>query len=109
MSRSSRIVLHSLILTSLFHLSSINAAAQQSTARSGREVYETVCITCHGPGGRGGVNPEIEKIVKPPDFSDCAFAAREPDRGFLAVALGPVERRRDEDPLRAPVRSSESG
>jgi hypothetical protein len=49
-------------------------------------VYETVCASCHGPDGRGGVNVELEKIVKPPDFTDCAFAAREPDRGFLAVA-----------------------
>jgi hypothetical protein len=78
------------------------AAAQPATpARTGRQVYETVCITCHGPGGRGGVNPELEKIVKPPDFSDCAFAAREPDRGFLAVAHsgGPA---RGFSPLMAP-------
>jgi hypothetical protein len=61
-------------------------AAQQSSSRTGRQVYEEVCITCHGPDGRAGVNAEIEKIVKPPDFTDCAFAAREPDRGFLAVA-----------------------
>jgi hypothetical protein len=32
------------------------------------------------------VNPAIEKLVTLPDFSDCAFANREPDRGFLAVA-----------------------
>ena len=62
------------------------AAQTTAPSRTGREVYETVCITCHGPDGRGGVNPALEKIVKPPDFTDCAFAAREPDRGFLAVA-----------------------
>jgi hypothetical protein len=63
------------------------AAAQPSTApRTGRQVYESVCIACHGPDGRGGVNLELEKTIKPPDFTDCAFAAREPDRGFLAVA-----------------------
>jgi cytochrome c553 len=82
-------VLRSLFVAGLFLLAAANAAARQpATARSGREVYETVCITCHGPDGRGGVNLEIEKIVKPPDFSDCAFAAREPDRGFVAVAHG---------------------
>jgi hypothetical protein len=64
-----------------------SAAGQPgATPRTGREVYETVCIACHGPDGRGGVNPELEKIKAPPDFTDCAFAAREPDRGFLAVA-----------------------
>jgi hypothetical protein len=54
--------------------------------RTGRQVYESVCIACHGPDGRGGVNLELEKIKKPPDFTDCGFANREPDRGFLAVA-----------------------
>jgi hypothetical protein len=55
-------------------------------ARTGRQVYEEICTTCHGPDGKAGVNLELEKIVQPPDFTDCAFAAREPDRGFLAVA-----------------------
>jgi hypothetical protein len=54
--------------------------------RTGRQVYEQVCATCHGPDGRAGVNLELEKIIKPPDFTDCSFAHREPDRGFLAVA-----------------------
>jgi hypothetical protein len=51
-------------------------------------VYEAICITCHGPDGRAGVNLELQKIIQPPDFTDCGFAAREPDRGFLAVAHG---------------------
>lgn len=63
-------------------------AQTPSSGRTGREVYETACITCHGPDGRGGVNLVLEAVVKPPDFTDCAFAAREPDRGFLAVAHG---------------------
>lgn len=54
--------------------------------RTGKQVYETVCVTCHGPDGRGGVNLELEKMAKPPDFTNCAFAAREPDDAFLAVA-----------------------
>ena len=56
--------------------------------RTGKQVYDTVCIACHGADGRAGVNLELEKIRKPPDFTDCAFANREPDRGFLAVAHG---------------------
>jgi hypothetical protein len=69
--------------------------------RTGRQVYETTCIACHGPDGRGGVNPALEKIAKPPDFTDCVFANREPDRGFLAVAHngGPA---RGFSPLMAP-------
>jgi hypothetical protein len=70
-------------------LGPIQAAAQGATPpRTGREIYETICITCHGPEGKGGVNLELEKIVPLPDFTDCAFAAREPDRGFVAVAHG---------------------
>jgi hypothetical protein len=81
------------------------AAAQQPAPRSGRQVYETLCIACHGPDGRGGVNPALEQIVRPPDFTDCAFAAREPDRGFLAVAHngGPA---RGFSPLMAPWSST---
>ena len=63
------------------------ADAQEPT-RTGRQIYEAICITCHGPEGRGGVNLELEKIRPVPDFTDCAFAAREPDRGFVAVAHG---------------------
>jgi hypothetical protein len=78
-----------------------DAGQAGAAPRTGREVYETVCIACHGPDGRGGVNLELEKLVKPPDFTDCAFAAREPDRGFLAVAHdgGPA---RGFSPLMAP-------
>lgn len=76
-------------------------AQPPSSGRSGREVYETICVTCHGPNGRGGVNAALENIVKPPNFTDCAFAAREPDRGLLAVAHqgGPA---RGFSPLMAP-------
>ena len=79
----------------------LQAAAQEAAPRTGRQVYEAVCTACHGPDGRGGVNLELEKIAKPPDFTDCAFANREPDRGFLAVAHngGPA---RGFSPLMAP-------
>jgi hypothetical protein len=102
MSRPNHFWWHGLAAAALLQFVPLPAAAQQAgPARTGRQVYETVCITCHGPDGRGGVNPAIEKIVKPPDFTDCAFAAREPDRGFLAVAHdgGPA---RGFSPLMAP-------
>jgi hypothetical protein len=90
-----------LVVAALF-LFPLHAAGQEPAApRSGKQIYETVCVTCHGPDGRGGVNPALEQIVAPPDFTSCAFASREPDRGFLAVAHdgGPA---RGFSPLMAP-------
>ena len=102
MSRRNGFTLGGLIAAAVFLAASSARAGQAAeSGRTGREVYAAVCITCHGPDGRGGVNPAIEAIVKPPDFSDCAFANREPDRGFLAVAHdgGPA---RGFSPLMAP-------
>lgn len=97
--RSARIITAG---AALLLIAALPAASQQTPSRTGRQVYEEVCIACHGPDGRGGVNLPLEKIVKPPDFTDCAFAAREPDRGFLAVAHngGPA---RGFSPLMAPL------
>jgi hypothetical protein len=93
----------SALIAAAWLLASPAAVAGQApeTGRTGRQVYESICISCHGPDGRGGVNPAIEQIVKTPDFSDCGFANREPDRGFLAVAHngGPA---RGFSPLMAP-------
>ena len=66
------------------------AAGQQAAtpARTGQQVYETICITCHGPEGKGGINLELEKVIALPDFTDCGFSSREPDGDWLAVAHG---------------------
>lgn len=60
--------------------------AEAAAQRTGRQVYESICITCHGPDGKGTANAELAKIIELPDFSDCSFASREPDGDWLAVA-----------------------
>jgi hypothetical protein len=86
MSRITNIRITALMALAWLSIPSAAAAQAPSAPRSGREVYQTTCVNCHGPDGRAGVNAALEAVVKPPDFTDCAFASREPDRGFLAVA-----------------------
>ncbi|HEY8536696.1 MAG TPA: cytochrome c [Vicinamibacterales bacterium] len=86
---SSQRAIGAIAISALLLSVSLPAFAQTaSPPRSGREVYESSCIACHGPDGRGGVNPELEKIAPTPDFSDCSFVSREPDRVFLAISHG---------------------
>lgn len=87
MSRQRGVSFGAFVLPALLLAVCLPASAQDAgRPRSGKEVYDSACIACHGPDGRGGVNLELEKIAPTPDFSDCAFAVREPDRAFLAVA-----------------------
>ena len=61
--------------------------APESAAR-GRAVFEERCASCHGSAGRGDGPALAGSPIRPPDFTDCRFAAREPDADFLAVAHG---------------------
>ena len=69
-----------------FVLTASTGFAQQpmQAERTGQQVYAEICITCHGPDGRG--QTEMAKTITLPDFTDCGFAVREPDRDWLAVA-----------------------
>ncbi len=51
----------------------------------GRDSFEEICATCHGADGRGAPGRQNLQIDMP-DFTDCAFASREPDTDWLAVA-----------------------
>ena len=58
----------------------------------GESIYAASCANCHGPGGRGLDRSLLAFEEEVPDFTDCDFAAREPDGDWIAVAHegGPV-------------------
>lgn len=59
---------------------------------TGEAVYANSCANCHGLDGTG-VEPALLAFEEEmPDFTDCDFAAREPDGDWIAVAHegGPV-------------------
>ena len=59
---------------------------------TGEAIYANSCANCHGLDGRG-LDPALLAFEEEiPDFTDCDFAAREPDGDWIAVAHegGPV-------------------
>jgi mono/diheme cytochrome c family protein len=52
---------------------------------SGPELYAASCANCHGPDGRGLDRAQVGFEEPLPDFTDCDFAAREPDTDWIAV------------------------
>jgi mono/diheme cytochrome c family protein len=63
-----------------------HASAAAAQPRSGREVYESACATCHAGDGRGVTPAAMDYPLPRPDFTDCNFATREPDTDWLAVS-----------------------
>ena len=96
-SRRTRLLL-SAAVTILVSLS-VQARQQQPPAagpplahRTANELYQLACATCHGPDGKGSPRSVVGFDVPLPDFSDCSFAAGEPDPDWFAVVHegGPV-------------------
>ena len=59
---------------------------------TGEELYLASCAACHGADGSGLDRSLLGFEEETPDFTDCDFAAREPDGDWIAVAHegGPV-------------------
>lgn len=62
------------------------------TDAPGEAIYAAACANCHGLDGTGLAPSLVAFEEELPDFSDCDFAAREPDADWIAVAHegGPV-------------------
>lgn len=59
---------------------------------TGETLYQASCANCHGADGRGTDPALLAFEEEVPNFTDCDFAAREPDADWVAVAHegGPV-------------------
>jgi hypothetical protein len=60
-------------------------AAQESRGARAARVYQSACAACHGPDGRGAPSSRGVLPVPPPDFTECAFATREPDGDWTGI------------------------
>lgn len=68
----------------------VSAGAQQHTR--GKALYDSACLGCHGPDGRGMPQTTLGFEIPVPDFTDCGFATPEPDADWSAVIVhgGPI-------------------
>jgi len=63
-------------------------AGQAAAAAAGKQIYGTICVTCHGPGGKGdgaaaaGLNP------KPANYTSSAIAAESDGSLFWKLSEG---------------------
>jgi mono/diheme cytochrome c family protein len=62
------------------------ASADDSVPATGRAIYRAACSSCHGADGRGAPASLVGFSDPIPDFTDCDFAAREPDSDWVGVA-----------------------
>lgn len=65
-----------LALGAIFSLTTFIVIAQSAgDAAKGKEKYDTVCATCHGPTGKGDGVAAAALDPKPRDLSDSAYVA----------------------------------
>ena len=65
----------------------IDAHAHQPdrSQMSGRALYETACVACHGHDGKGQPTSVVGFDTPLPDFTDCSFTTPEADLDWSAV------------------------
>ena len=54
--------------------------ATESSVSVGRQHYQTFCVPCHGPEGKGGVTgPVATKFIPPPDLTNAELQRQRTD------------------------------
>ena len=61
--------------------------ATAQTLQEGKVLYETYCLVCHGPNGKGD-GPISDKIPRPPSYTSDRVRAFAPGRIFHVVTMG---------------------
>jgi hypothetical protein len=76
-----------LLVTIAFQAAAVAALAQDAEQRptTGKGLYAAACLSCHGVDGKGADRANLSFDTPLPDFTDCNFAAREPDSDWSAV------------------------
>lgn len=64
-----------------------------SFLKTGKDVYFTACVTCHGTRGQGADPTLLGFDPGPPDFTDCKFTSREKSSDWTGIAKhgGPIK------------------
>src|SRR5262245_46802141 len=60
-------------------------AQARAGVRTGAEVFQAACATCHGADGKGRPRNVVGFATPLPDFTNCSFATPEPDSDWTAV------------------------
>jgi mono/diheme cytochrome c family protein len=55
------------------------------TLTTGKQVWDAACVSCHGIDGKGAARTSVGFTTRLPDFTDCAFATKEPDSDWSAT------------------------
>ncbi len=57
----------------------------EPSLHSGRDIFRAACVSCHGADGRGANRSSVGFDTRLPDFTDCAFATKEPEIDWLSI------------------------
>jgi mono/diheme cytochrome c family protein len=81
-----RITVHRLLALAGMLTLAATAVADDTIPTTGRAIYRAACSSCHGADGRGAPASLVGFSDPVPDFTDCDFAAREPDSDWVGIA-----------------------